>query len=113
MNSLPHLHVLPGHVKSLPYITFFRPSIKSCIPYIKVLSAIHIGILSIRPSQTKPWTKSILPNQLKSRDESIADNMDYLMEDTQNNAPGTATMHEAAKLNIAARRQDTQSVTKR
>ncbi|KAL9586193.1 MAG: hypothetical protein Q9212_001064 [Teloschistes hypoglaucus] len=39
--------------------------------------------------------------------------MDYSMEDTQNNAPGTATMHEAAKLNVAARRQDTQSVTKR
>lgn len=39
--------------------------------------------------------------------------MDYMMEDTQNNAPGTTTMHEAAKLNVAARRQDTQSVTKR
>lgn len=35
------------------------------------------------------------------------------MEDTQNHAPGTATMHEAAKLNVSVRRQDTQSVTKR
>lgn len=39
--------------------------------------------------------------------------MDYTMEDTQNHAPGTATMHEAAKLNVSVRRQDTQSVTKR
>ncbi|KAL8971487.1 MAG: hypothetical protein Q9183_001034 [Haloplaca sp. 2 TL-2023] len=39
--------------------------------------------------------------------------MDYSMEDTQNNAPGTGTMHEAAKLNASSRRQDTQSVTKR
>ncbi|KAL8743567.1 MAG: hypothetical protein Q9190_004100 [Brigantiaea leucoxantha] len=35
------------------------------------------------------------------------------MEDTQNSAPGAPTLHEAAKLNVTARRQDTQSVTKR
>ena len=39
--------------------------------------------------------------------------MDYIMEDTQNSAPGAPTLHEAAKLNVTARRQDTQSVTKR
>lgn len=39
--------------------------------------------------------------------------MDFTMEDTQNNAPGTATVHEATKLNVTARRQDTQSVSKR
>lgn len=39
--------------------------------------------------------------------------MDYIMEDTQNSAPGQPTMHEAAKFSTVPRRQDAQSVTKR
>lgn len=39
--------------------------------------------------------------------------MDYTMEDTQNSAPDTYTMHEAAKLTPASRRPENQSVTKR
>ena len=39
--------------------------------------------------------------------------MDYSMEDTQNSAPDTLTMHEAAKLSPAPRRHDNQTVTKR
>ena len=39
--------------------------------------------------------------------------MNYEMEDSQNAAPGHATVHEASKLSSSSRRQDTQSVTKR
>lgn len=39
--------------------------------------------------------------------------MAYLMEDTQNSAPGQPTVHEVAKLSTIPRRQDAQSVTKR
>ncbi|KAL8795867.1 MAG: hypothetical protein Q9195_001747 [Heterodermia aff. obscurata] len=35
------------------------------------------------------------------------------MEDSQNAAPGHATVHEASKLSSSSRRQDAQSVTKR
>ena len=38
---------------------------------------------------------------------------DFTMEDTQNSAPGQPSVHEASKLSSTARRQDTQSVTKR
>ena len=37
---------------------------------------------------------------------------DFTIEDTQNSAPGQPSAHEASKLSTA-RRQDTQSVTKR
>lgn len=39
--------------------------------------------------------------------------MNYEMEDSQNAAPGHATVHEASKLSSSSRRQDAQSVTKR
>lgn len=39
--------------------------------------------------------------------------MDFSLEDTQNSAPGLSTMAEQQKLNVAPRKADTQSVTKR
>lgn len=39
--------------------------------------------------------------------------MDFSLEDTQNAAPGLSSMAEQQKLNVAPRKADTQSVTKR
>lgn len=39
--------------------------------------------------------------------------MDFSLEDTQNAVPGLPSMAEQQKLNVAPRKADTQSVTKR
>ena len=70
-------------------------------------------------ASTKYWT-CIIPDVKPCVKEkavweavNLTYNMNYDMEDSQNAAPGHATVHEASKLTSNPRRQDAQSVTKR
>ena len=94
------------------YYTCSLAHFKSVLQFSESIDKFHISLTAAN-TPIRVSSANTLFDYRVSSSRPLISMADFTIEDTQNSAPGQPSVHEASKLSSTARRQDTQSVTKR